>query len=139
MSLKILILRTHIDGFTIGLQQVLLMHPGTKAICRDNCLYKFPVRKRSYDLRLFNVPLPSISQGFNLMFVNLSSFSSLLQFLYSINLFYNCSMYFEKFSSTTFNTKKQILDLKDSFIYDLEKEVIDFWYSQEEVSLWQGS
>lgn len=45
-------------------------------------------------------------------------------------------MYFEKFSSTTFNTKKQILDLKDSFIYDLEKEVIDFWYSQEEVSLW---
>lgn len=45
-------------------------------------------------------------------------------------------MYFEKFSSTIFNTEKQILDLKDSFIYDLEKEVIDFWYSQEEASLW---
>lgn len=45
-------------------------------------------------------------------------------------------MYFEKFSSTTFNMEKQILDLKNSLIYDLEKEVIDFWYSQEEASLW---
>lgn len=44
-------------------------------------------------------------------------------------------MYFEKFSSTTFNTEKQIPDLKDSLIYDLEKEVTDFWYSQEEASL----
>lgn len=45
-------------------------------------------------------------------------------------------MYFEKFSSTTFNTEKQIVDLKNSLIYDLEKEVLDFWYSQEEASLW---
>lgn len=45
-------------------------------------------------------------------------------------------MYFEIFPSTTFNIEKQILDLKDSLVYALEKEVTDFWHSQGEAILW---
>ena len=87
MSLKIIISRTHINGFTIGLQQVLLMHPVAKAIYSDNCLWKFPMQKRSYDLRSLNLPFPLVSQGLNFMFVNVLSFSSLLLFLYCCILF----------------------------------------------------
>lgn len=93
------------------------MYPEAKAICTDNCLSKAPVKKRSYDLRSFNLPFSQVRSKAQ-RYIYESSFSSLLLFLYYVQTFFlcflsRCFMYFQTFPYTTFNIENQMLDLKE--------------------------